>query len=124
MNSLIESKTKYPYIQIVLEVDDFQKNEEALADTGLSDLSIMIPKRLFDETKIKQKYATVEVETGDGVVHNWKGYIGKIKLGTKEFIGTIVVSEEGRELILGMEVLNELVSTFDGPAKKLKIYTK
>lgn len=123
MKQLIQSQSKYPYVLINLEVDDFKKTDEALADTGF-DLSLRIPKREIDETKIKQKYITCEVETGDGVVHYLKGYLGKILLGKKEFIGTLVLTQEGDELVIGMEILNELISIFDGPSKKLTICTK
>ena len=120
---LIESQLKYPYISINLEIDNFKKTDEALADTGF-DLSLRMPKKEFDETKIKQKWTSCKVETGNGEVCDLKGYIGKITFGKKEFIGTIVVTEKGEELVIGMEILNELISTFDGPSQKLIIYTE
>lgn len=122
MDQIIDSQSEYPYVLIDLEVDDFKKTDEALADTGF-DLSLRIPKKVIDETKIKQKYIACKVETGDGETHFLKSYIGKIVLGKKEFIGTLVLTEKGDELVIGMEILNELISIFDGPSKKLKIYT-
>ena len=83
-----------------------------------------IPKNKFDNTKINQKFITLEVETGDGEISYFKGYTAKIALGKKEFTGTLILTEKGEELVLGMEILNELVSNFDGPSKKLTIYMK
>ena len=50
MNQLIQSQSKYPYVLINLEVDDFKKTDEALADTGF-DLSIRIPKKKLMKLK-------------------------------------------------------------------------
>ena len=47
MEQLIESKSHYPYVLVSLEVGEFKKTDEALADTGF-DLSLRIPKNKFD----------------------------------------------------------------------------
>lgn len=119
MEKIIES-TDYPLVTIKLKIDDFELKKEAYADTGATTYGAYVPENYFEFNKVKQKFFSVPVTTGDGTTHFWKAYIGKIKIGNKEFDeSSIVVGTQ--KLILGRGILDQLISIFDGPNQKITL---
>ena len=122
MQTLCESK-RYPYIPIDMEINNFKLKKEAYVDTGATTYGVFLPDKQLERNEINQKFFTVSITTGDGKEHFWKCYMGKIKIDKKEFLTSIVISENAKEIILGRGVLDKLVSIFDGHKKKLILKT-
>jgi len=110
-------------VNIDISINRFNKNCEALADTGASNHGIFLPEEYFQEDKVDQKFFTVPVHTSDGTDHNWKAYLGTVTINGKDFLTSIVITEDKKEIILGRELLNRLISVFEGPTQKLILNT-
>lgn len=104
----------------VLNLDDLSKNIKltAIVDSG-SDGSF-IPERHLHALGI-ESVRKAQVRGVSGIAYSVDMYMVKLKVGPFELYGTRVVGDKQNEIIVGRNLINQLVVTLNGLAEVVEV---
>ena len=120
MEQIIES-VKYPYIEFNLEAsDNIKVKKDAYVDTGAEFAGLFISKSLLKD--LTEPTFVHRFTLADGTEKPFDCFLGKVKIGSKEFETIIVLMDKDITSLIGRNILDKIISNFDGPNQKLKFY--
>ena len=102
---------RYPYLDIRVQIGDWQEEASALVDTGFT-ANLVVPESHWTED-LGQAHGRVNLIVADGGIVRVPVYIGEVEvLGASPIPGLRVVFM-GDEFILGRGVIDRFKVTFD-----------
>ncbi len=118
---IVKSSTHYPYleVEVITEKESFQV--KAYVDTGCV-FGLLLPSKY--RSRLGPRTAFGHGELADGTRTPLDFYRGLLKFGGrthKSEIGCLLEDHGMAEPLLGRDVLDKFIVTFNGPAKRLTL---